>query len=232
MTEKEMLELMKQALEPVHEKLTVLDTKMTSLDEKVNSLDAKVTSLDEKVNSLDTKVASLDAKVNSLDTKVASLDAKVNSLDADVRGIKVVLENEVRRDLNLLAEGHAAILERLPSQEEKEALEARMDAMEAAIRLHSKQIRELKKSAMRRPDRQSTPDAPRRLRAGTPIVWTKTDRRRPHPIAVSACCSFSPVTVPGSAMSPARSGSPPWQSRRLCHSSAQSTPRPADRRCL
>ena len=118
MTEKEMLELMKQALEPVHEKLTVLDTKMTSLDEKVNSLDAKVTSLDEKVNSL----------------------------DADVRGIKVVLENEVRRDLNLLAEGHAAILERLPSQEEKEALEARMDAMEAAIRLHSKQIRELKKA--------------------------------------------------------------------------------------
>ena len=109
-------------------------------------LDAKVTSLDEKVNSLDTKVASLDAKVNSLDTKVASLDAKVNSLDADVRGIKVVLENEVRRDLNLLAEGHAAILERLPSQEEKEALEARMDAMEAAIRLHSKQIRELKKA--------------------------------------------------------------------------------------
>ena len=153
MTEKEMLELMKQALEPVHEKLTVLDTKMTSLDEKVNSLDAKVTSLDEKVNSLDTKVtsldtkvASLDAKVTSLDTKVASLDAKVNSLDADVRGIKVVLENEVRRDLNLLAEGHAAILERLPSQEEKEALEARMDAMEAAIRLHSKQIRELKKA--------------------------------------------------------------------------------------
>lgn len=132
MTEKEMLELMKQALEPVHEKLTVLDTKMTSLDEKVNSLD--------------TKVASLDAKVNSLDTKVASLDAKVNSLDADVRGIKVVLENEVRRDLNLLAEGHAAILERLPSQEEKEALEARMDAMEATIRLHSKQIRELKKA--------------------------------------------------------------------------------------
>ena len=132
MTEKEMLELMKQALEPVHEKLTVLDTKMTSLDEKVNSLD--------------TKVASLDAKVNSLDTKVASLDAKVNSLDADVRGIKVVLENEVRRDLNLLAEGHAAILERLPSQEEKEALEARMDAMEAAIRLHSKPIRELKKA--------------------------------------------------------------------------------------
>ncbi len=40
---------------------------------------------------------------------MASLDAKVNSLDADVRGIKVVLENEVRRDLNLLAEGHAAI---------------------------------------------------------------------------------------------------------------------------
>ena len=70
----------------------------------------------------------------------------MNSLDADVRGIKVVLENEVRRDLNLLAEGHAAILERLPSQEEKEVLEARMDAMEAAIRLHSKQIRELKKA--------------------------------------------------------------------------------------
>ena len=139
MTEKEMLELMKQALEPVHEKLTVLDAKVTSLDEKVNSLDTKVA-------SLDAKVASLDEKVNSLDTKVASLDEKVNSLDADVRGIKVVLENEVRRDLNLLVEGHAAILERLPSQEEKEALEARMDAMEAAIRLHSKQIRELKKA--------------------------------------------------------------------------------------
>ena len=171
MTEKEMLELMKQALEPVHEKLTVLDEKVTSLDEKVNSLDAKVTSLDEKVNSLDTKVASLDAKVNSLDTKVASLDEKVNSLDtkvasldekvnsldADVRGIKVVLENEVRRDLNLLAEGHFGAAALPGGEGSLGSADGRHGGGHPPAQQADSRV---EKSAMRRPDRQSTPDAP------------------------------------------------------------------------
>ena len=66
------------------------------------------------------------------------------------RGVNVILDyiggDYAEKNIKLLAEGHATILERLPFPEEQEVMETRVEALEAAVKLHSKQIRELKKA--------------------------------------------------------------------------------------
>ncbi len=88
--------------------------------EKLNLILEKVTTLDEKVDTLDTKVNNLDAKVNSLDAKVNSLDAKVVHLEADLQEVKqrvikteLMVENEIRVNIQRVAEGHLDLSRKL-----------------------------------------------------------------------------------------------------------------------
>ena len=102
------------------EKLNLILEKVTTLDEKVDTLDTKVNNLDAKVNSLDEKVNSLDEKVNSLDERVTALDAKVVHLEADLQEVKqrvikteLMVENEIRVNIQRVAEGHLDLSRKL-----------------------------------------------------------------------------------------------------------------------
>ena len=89
-----------------NEKLDLVLEKVTAIDEKVESLDKKVETLDKKVETLDEKVESLDKKVETLDEKVENLDRKVIRIENDVIDIKLTIENEIRVNIQRVAEGH------------------------------------------------------------------------------------------------------------------------------
>ena len=59
-----------------------------------------------KVGSIETKVDNLETKVDNLETKVDNLETKVDNLETDVRDTKMILENEIRVNIQRVAEGH------------------------------------------------------------------------------------------------------------------------------
>ena len=75
-----------------------------------------------------------------------AMQQMLEPIKSDISGIKVILDTKIQRDINLLSEGHDAILERFPDPENIEALEARVTAVEAVVKLHSKDIQKLKKA--------------------------------------------------------------------------------------
>lgn len=86
----------------------------------------------------------LDAMRQLIDPIHSRLDTLEKRLAEETNNIKILLEVDVRRELNLLSEGHEMILERLPASADAEALEARLYAVEAVVRKHSKEIQGLK----------------------------------------------------------------------------------------
>lgn len=77
---------------------------------------------------------------------IGGIASRLDRLEDETQGIKVLLDTEIHRDINLLAEGHQIILDRLPDADEVEAIEARLSAVEVVIRKHSKDIQNLKKA--------------------------------------------------------------------------------------
>ncbi|MFV0362847.1 MAG: hypothetical protein ACK5LL_07130 [Suipraeoptans sp.] len=100
-------------LDIIIEKLGVIDSRVEALDSRVESLDKKVESLDKKVESLEGRVDSLDKKVESLDKKVVILDNKVTNADREIRLINLKLENEVSRNISIVAENHLDLSRKL-----------------------------------------------------------------------------------------------------------------------
>lgn len=60
--------------------------------------------------------------------------------------LEALLEHSIPQQINLLAEGHALVLERLPNPEKVEVLDDRVDTLETVVKQHSTDIAQLKKA--------------------------------------------------------------------------------------
>ena len=60
--------------------------------------------------------------------------------------VKVLLDTEVSTKFNLLAEGIEDIQRRMPSEDDRDIIDGRLDTLEAIVKKHSREIAELKKA--------------------------------------------------------------------------------------
>ena len=65
--------------------------------------------------------------------------------------VKVLLDTEVSTKFNLLAEGIEDIQRRMPSEDDMDIIDGRLDTLEAIVKKHSREIAELKKAQCRSP---------------------------------------------------------------------------------
>ena len=81
------------------------------------------------------------------DEILAGVDSKLAAHKVDVlNGVKILLENDVQMQINLIAEDVKAIREQLPKFEEQEALRNDVDAIKAVVKIHTEDIQALKKA--------------------------------------------------------------------------------------
>lgn len=60
--------------------------------------------------------------------------------------VKVLLDTDVTTKFNLLAEGMEDIRRRMPSEDDMDIIDGRLDTLEAIVKKHSREIAELKKA--------------------------------------------------------------------------------------
>lgn len=112
---------------------------------------------------MQTDISSLKSGQEEMRTDIAALKSGQEEMQTDITGIKdrldrvedqaqrtaVLLEADINRKLDLLYEGHDAIMERLDklaSRSELELLRSDMDMMKLAMRSMSQEITDLKKA--------------------------------------------------------------------------------------
>ena len=63
-----------------------------------------------------------------------------------MQDMRVLLDTEVTTKFNLLAEGIEDIQRRMPSEDDMDIIDGRLDTLEAIVKKHSREIAELKKA--------------------------------------------------------------------------------------
>ena len=125
-------------LDLILEKVGSLDRRMDTLDNKMDMLNDKVNTLDDKVNTLDNKVNILDDKVNTLDCKVTTLETDMLEVKDHVRHTDLIIENEIRINIQRVAEGHLdlsrILYDAMRTNSEVEMLSLRVRMLESEVR--------------------------------------------------------------------------------------------------
>ena len=68
------------------------------------------------------------------------MEARLDRIEATLTRVAVTLENEVMRDIHLLAEGHSALLEKMATKEEVAELRENDEFLEGEIRALPKRV--------------------------------------------------------------------------------------------
>lgn len=65
------------------------------------------------MNQIDTKVDKLDNCIDRLDSRMDQLDSRMDQLDSRIERIELHLENETDKNIQLLAENHVELINKL-----------------------------------------------------------------------------------------------------------------------
>ncbi|MDD2190738.1 MAG: hypothetical protein PHS11_07740, partial [Eubacteriales bacterium] len=72
-----------------------------------------------RLESVETNVVDINARLESVETNVVDINARlesvettVNDIDIRVKNVEMVIENDVKRGLELISEGHTPLFEK------------------------------------------------------------------------------------------------------------------------
>ena len=95
----------------------------------------------EKLDLLLEKVSAMETKMDTMETKMDIMETNVKNVKADVKDIKLILENEIRVNIQRVAEGHLDLSRNLheamrPSNE--------VEMLAIKVRMLESDVKELK----------------------------------------------------------------------------------------
>ncbi len=104
---------------------------------KLDGIDGRLERLEEDVAELKEDVAVLKEDVAELKEDVAVLKEDVAELKEDVTNLQLVVENEIRPHIQILAEGHVMLAEKIDNildfEKEKDEMKTRVEALETGF---------------------------------------------------------------------------------------------------
>ncbi|NBI65262.1 hypothetical protein D1646_00265 [Pseudoflavonifractor sp. 60] len=129
MTDQELIQAIGRVIESTMEPMR---QDISTLKENVQILKADIQNLKEDIQGLHLQVEGLQ-----------NIQANNMRLENKVDGVRIYMDTELQRTLNLLMEGQQAALDRVTPLEKYEALEVRISALEMVVHQHNRQIQEL-----------------------------------------------------------------------------------------
>jgi len=101
-------------------------------------LDRRFDKIDERFDKVDERFDKLEGRMDKLEGRMDKLEGRVDKLEGSVTHLQLVVENEIRPSIQILAEGHMMLNEKLDraleNVKETEELKSRVDALEAGFR--------------------------------------------------------------------------------------------------
>lgn len=85
-------------------------------------------------------------KLDLILEKLAGLETSVSELREEVVKTNLSIENEIKPQINLLAEGQSSLLAKLAPRSEVEELKEKVEFLEAIVRANTREIEALKKA--------------------------------------------------------------------------------------
>ena len=113
-------------------------------EEKILEAIAQLKSgMDESIAQLRSE---METRFDKVETRLGKVETRLGKVESDVAGVRVLVDVDIEKNLNLLAEGHQTLLETLTPKTKTEELEENDILLRMAVAALSKDVAELKKA--------------------------------------------------------------------------------------
>lgn len=82
-------------------------------DEKLDLILSEIKDMKADMKDMKTYMQNMDLRIQNLETEVQNMKADINTLKLRVTGIELKLEEEIRHNIQLIAENHSNLVDKL-----------------------------------------------------------------------------------------------------------------------
>ena len=99
----------------------------------------------EKLNDIDKRLDGVDKRLEGVDKCLDGVDKRLDSVETDIRSMKLQLENEISRNIKIVAEGHLDLSRNL-----HEAMKPSntLEMLQVQVNMLESKVRELERKAI------------------------------------------------------------------------------------
>ena len=123
---------------------------LEKLTEKVDGMGQRIDQMDQRMDRMEGRMDQMESRMDRMEGCMDQMEGRMDRMETDISGIKVRLDVDVQKQINLLSEANSRIVERLDALEEvrelAEETRDKVDVIYAVGKMHSGDIAELKKA--------------------------------------------------------------------------------------
>lgn len=123
--------------------ITQLGQSMQAMQQNMQSMQQ---SMQEQFSGVNNRLDSMDKRLTAVEDHIGGMEADLADVKDRTGRVELLLEHDIPKQINLLAEGHSAILERLPEADELDGIHSRVRTLERVVAEHTSQINTLKQA--------------------------------------------------------------------------------------
>jgi uncharacterized coiled-coil DUF342 family protein len=136
----------KELLNAIREELSPMRQDINELKQDVIEIRQELSPMRQDIDVLKQDVIEIRQELSPMRQDIDVLKQDVIEIRQDVNRLTILMEHDIPKQINLLAEGQRMILDRLPKRNETEELSGRVDTLETVVTTHSADIAKLKKA--------------------------------------------------------------------------------------
>ncbi len=117
---------------------------MTEINGKLDLILTKIDQSDRKFDQIDKKFDQIDKKFDQIDKRFDQIDNKLDGIDKRLVNVELTIENEIRPNIQILAEGQSIIMRKLDEltkvRDEHDYTKIRLDVLESRVNRLEKKV--------------------------------------------------------------------------------------------
>ena len=121
----------------INEKLDLILSRLDATNKWQEQADGRFEQIDKRFEQIDKRFGQIDKRFERIDNRFERLEKKVDGIDRRLINVELTIENELRPNIQILAEGQSVIMRKLDEltkvRDEHDYTKIRLDVLESRV---------------------------------------------------------------------------------------------------
>lgn len=88
------------------DKMSHVDTSLENIGTRLDSMDSQLENVESRLETVETRLETVDVCLETVESRLENVETHLENVENEATSIKLILENEIRVNIQRVAEGH------------------------------------------------------------------------------------------------------------------------------
>ena len=124
----------------------IVKAEIEPLNERMGGIEQRMGGMEQRMDGIEQRMDGMEQRMGGVEQRMGGMEQRMGGVEQRMDRFEILLEHDIPKQLQLLAEGHQGIVKRLPEEHELDGIRSRVSTLERVVADHSEELRILKQA--------------------------------------------------------------------------------------